>query len=796
MALVALGLFHFIYFFPVIFMGRVVSPNDVYLNYDPWSFSRHEPTQNSLLNDPPMSYFTLMSLAKNVPASFSWNPFVASGIPGWGSSASAMLSPFVLLPTLALPLTWVYTGIIFLKLNAAFWFAYFWLREERLGKRGAAIGALIVAAAGVITVRWLWQSTNAAALYPALLWLVRRASNGKRNSIAGMALIALAYALAGFPAAMAYGAYIAVAYALYLRRIPLRQIANAALATLIALMIAAPSLVPFVQFVKRTGYLATRGRVSIDYSFPLTHARLFFFPDALGNNVYKNWVGDPRLRAFNNYYEATIYVGLATIVLALAGLFMQRARTRWFWLGTFVVLVAALFGGAPFLGYLPGLKYSWLTRLTIVLPLPAGYLAAAGAARLSRRRFIAMAIAAIVAWDLGLFAGRFTPYLDPADAQVPRTETISFLQSQPRPYRIAPMMNFMWPNSAELVRLEDVRSHFSSEAKYRQILQRIDPSSWGGAATVLQFDSRTFNFSDPLVSMLGIRYVIEHKAIDIIKWSIFAATKPGVKESGGFTLYPWTSAQRTVVVDALPFYAIELPAGAEKVTHAGAHLSVTLFRGSAVAYHRNFTAQDCNAVGKVYIPVNAKLGERLTLRVSAAGMQAQMLGSEDRSFFYSRVTKALIFDRELADGRIFCNLAEVPRFHPVSRLRRMSDEELLARTDFDFAQEAVVDADIEARPTDARIEKLSYGDARQELAVASSAPWFLASSEKLTPELRVTIDGAEAKPAQINMLFAGVSVPAGKHTVVFDRKLARGWWWVAVFGVIALVAITIIELRR
>ncbi len=795
-ALIALGVFHLVYFFPVLFMGRVVSPNDVFLNHDPWALYRHIPTQNSLLSDPPTSYFTLMSLAREDKHAFHWNPYIASGVPGWGAWGSAVLSPFVLIPSLTIPLTWVYTGMIFLKLNAAFWFAYLWLREERLGKRGAAAGALIAAAAGVITVRWLWQSTNASALYPALLWLVRRAFNGKRNSMLVMTLVALAYVLAGFPATVAYGAYIAFAYAVYLaikeRFVPRREIGAAAGATAIALMIAAPSLIPYAQLLKRTGYLAMREHLSVDYAFPLTHLRLFLFPNALGNNVYKNWVGDPRLKAFNNYYEATIYIGITTLVLLLVGLFARRARTRWFWLGTLVVLLAAMFSLAPFLGYLPGLKYSWLTRLSIVLPLPAAYLAAAGASLLSRRRAIAFIIAAAVAWDLGLFAGRFTAYLQPGDAEVDRTPTIAFLEDQPRPYRIAPMMNYLFPNSSELFRLEDIRSHFSSEARYRLMMQRIDPSCWSGLSTVLQFDSRTFNFNDPLVSMLGVRYFLEHRSIDILKWSVFAATKPGVVEQGGFTLQPGKVAERTITLDAEPFYAIELPVGAEPLVSAGPHLEVTLLKNNAIVYRRNFAPHDCEAVGKVYVPVSlyARAGETIVLRLRPMGMRAQMLGAVDKSFFYGRVTKPLVFDRELPDGRIFRNLAEVPRFHPVSRLRSMSHEELLVRSDFDFAQEAVVPEGMAAddvKETDARITKLAYGDARQQLDVTSSAPWFLASSEKLTPELSVTIDGVAVNAVPINMLFAGVRVPAGHHVVAFERRLARGWWWLSGLGVLLLV---------
>ncbi len=158
-ALAAIVVYHFVFFFPTIFMQRVVSPNDVFYNFEPWGHGRSAVAQNSVINDPPTSYLTMLSLVKGEPRAFHWDPFVACGIPGWGSSSAASLTPFTFLPTIALPLSWVYTGIIFLKLNVAFLFAYLWLREERLGRRGAAIGAILFAASGPIAVRWLWQAT-------------------------------------------------------------------------------------------------------------------------------------------------------------------------------------------------------------------------------------------------------------------------------------------------------------------------------------------------------------------------------------------------------------------------------------------------------------------------------------------------------------------------------------------------------------------------------------------------------------------------------------------------------------
>jgi hypothetical protein len=125
-----------------------------------------------------------------------------------------------------------------------------------------------------------------------------------------------------------------------------------------------------------------------------------------------------------------------------------------------VVILACMFG-APLISTaiakLPGFKYSALSRLGLILPLPVAYLAAA--ARL-RKQLVYDGIAILVAFDLALFAGRFHPYLTPEQAQVPTTPTIAFLQSDKPPFRIAPMMDYLWPNSSELVRVEDIRSHF------------------------------------------------------------------------------------------------------------------------------------------------------------------------------------------------------------------------------------------------------------------------------------------------------------------------------------------------
>jgi len=785
-ALIALAVYHFVFFFPTLFMQRVPSPNDVFNNFQPWASVRPAEVQNSLLNDPPTAYFTLMSLAKHDWRAFHWNPYIASGIPGWGSSAAAILSPFILIPVLALPLAWVWTGIIFLKLNVAFFFAYLWLREEGLGKRGAAIGAIVFAASGPFAVRWFWQATNATTLYPALLWIALRTARGRRTPLWAIGLIALAYALAGFPATMAYGAWVAGGYFLFRagNREPLaprsgervaegrvrgRAIAVTFLGVALALVIALPSLAPFVRLVKATGYLGTRVSAAMEHFFPPRHFLLFLDPDHLGNGGYRlNWTGDQALGVLNNYVEATVYVGLLAIPLMIVAVVNRRARARWFWLAALAVIVACMFGFTPLarvVAALPGFKYSALTRLQLVLPIAVAYLAAAGAAFVSRRAVVAMALAALAAADLGVFAARFYPFLEQRLAVPPPTPMIAFLQAQPKPFRVAPFFDYLWPNTAEYARVEDIRSHFSSEATYRALMQRLDPSSTETRSTVLLLNSLKFNFGDPLVNFLGVRYFIEHRNIDIVKWTILKQTVPGVKEIAAMYVPPGGVAQRHVRVDAEPFWAIELPVSPD----GDGRVVVSLLKDGRIVYQRTFTAADMNVMGKVHVPLRpyARLGESVILRVQPLGARARLLtgaaDAGDAPIFYGRVMTPLILDRELPDGRLFRNLAELPRFHSAT----------------------------------AAVTLRSYAEDEQVLDVRAAADALVESSEKLTPELRVTIDGRVAAPVVINSLFAAVRVPAGTHRVVFSRRIGRGWWvWSSLALLLVLGVVTLSWRRR
>jgi hypothetical protein len=250
-----------------------------------------------------------------------------------------------------------------------------------------------------------------------------------------------------------------------------------------------------------------------------------------------------------------------------------------------------------------------------------------------------------------------------------------------------------------------------------------------------------------------------------------------------------------VRVDAEPFWSIELPIEIREERGRNPRLFVELLKGGRVVWSRAFTKREAGVVGKFYVPLRpyARLGESVTLRIRSVGITGWVLGGEnanpaESAFFYGRVTTPVMFERELPDGRIFRNLSELPRFRAVAKLRKLNDDEFLAARDVDFETEAVITDDPVMPPQDlaagGRVTLTKYAPDEQRMIAESPGPFYLASSEKLTPELRVTIDGRPARAIETDMLFAGVAVPAGRHEVVFSRRIARGWWGWAAVGMI------------
>jgi len=821
----AAALYLLIFFFPALFLSRVLSPMDVFYNYDPWRTLRAVESQNSLMNDPGTSYITLISLLKDDAASLHWNRWIASGVPGYGSAAAAVLSPFLLLPGLLLPLQWVLSGAVLLKFLVALAGMYIFLREMKFGKRSAAIGAVTTAGSGIYAVWFLWQGTNATSLYPFLLLAVARIVHGKRNSILSLTLLAIFFAVSGFPGTVIYGGYLALSFLLFecMRRkyFPLRQILLGVIATVLAGMITLPALAPFAYLVKASGYLEAREGAAFLGGYPVEALRGFVAPLAWGDPLEHRWVGDAGLGGANNFIDSTLYLGIVPLFLAPLALLKGR-RGRMFWVAATALLLLILFGVQPFAriaAALPGVGYSQLVRLRMLLPPLAGVLAAGGwltIERILRRRTslrvsnVATIVAVSIAFDLALFGARFHPYLPPDVATLPSSPTIEYLHSVKGPFRIAPMFDYLWPNSTELVRLEDVRSHFSSEAKYRRILDRFAPGSFGSNGTVIQFNALQFDVADPLVSMLNVRFLIEQPSIDILRWRLLEATTPSSIRTGDILL---TAGMTRTVTFAIPddrTFAVELPA---EIRTAGTKARGRIRRTSSgeVLSERNYDESVASLIPRMYLPVwnRAVQGEALSFEIEIEKGALSVPASVTGAPLLGWVRTPLIPHSVRIDGKLFENVAALPRYWPVWETRRLSIDDMLADRSIDFRKTAVITGSastsigsaigsaVGSMPVEQRasIQMLTYDGATTELKVDARSAVFVATSEKITPDLRVTVDGLQVLPVEINGMFAGIPMEAGTHHVKLTRRIGRDYWLLSLSGLALLIAASIFARR-
>jgi hypothetical protein len=807
----AAGLYLLILFFPVIFLSRLLTPVDIFYSYDPWRTLRPLESQNPLMNDPATSYVTLISMLKSDPAAFHWNRWIASGVPGYGSSAAAVLSPFVLVPSLLLPLGHVFEGVIVLKFLCALIGMYLFLRHLRMGKRAAAVGAITTAASGIYAVWFLWQGTNATALYPWLLLAIHRIARGMHVRFSLLVVLALAFAVSGFPATVVYGAYAAAIYALLLtireRRVPLRSWSRALVACGIAAMIALPSLVPFVRLVRDTGYLEWREGAASRGAYPLEAFRAFADPLAFGDPLAHRWEGASSLGSANNFIDATLYLGIVPLVLIALSLLHRRGRP---WLVALLALTAVLFG-APLLASgvaeLPGIGYSQLVRLRMLLPLPAGVAAAVGAAvvlrliaRFRRLHVLSIALPLVVAFDLSLFAARFHPYIERDVAHLPSSPTVRFLSQQPGPFRIAPMFDYLWPNTTEMLRLEDIRSHFSSERDYRAMLARFAPNSFGSTGTVIQFNALEFDANDPIFSMLNVRYVIEQPTIDILRWQILKSTVVSESPDAPVRLHAQETRSKTFAVPS-GVYAIEL-AVEPKAPGTLATMSVRRTSTGERIDERTLDSETMRVHDRIYIPLFGRVaeGEPLLVEVHVKRGVAEIAAASDGGLVVGWVGTPLIPAAMFVDGKVFENVAALPRYWPVWDVRAMPFERLLADRQFDFGSTLALHdrqatVPVPAGVRDAKVRLLSQNGTTHRLRVSSSEGFVLATSEKFSPDLRATVDGEPVKVLRSNGLFSAIVVPAGPHEVMLERRLARGYWAFSAAGVIAWIAL-VLSARR
>jgi len=304
----------------------------------------------------PLQLFAARELAAGrLPA---WDPYINAGQPGIADIQTGFFYPLNLLPNLlfallGLPfddslLTWQ----VIVHFSLASLFTYLLLRHfaRRAGARLAAarfagaVAALTFTYAGYLTSFPVQQLTilETASWLPLVLFFLDRAFH-RPNPLSQLILAGMALAcalLAGHPQTAMYIVYATLAYGLFLawstRNISstvtqslVRAASCVFLPLIIGMTLATVQLGPTLVFIAHS----TRAGLSYDavsWGFPLTEITHFFYPGYFG--------GSPQ------------YVGILPPILAVAALFVKRARREvvfWFILG--IVALVLAFGGNTFL---------------------------------------------------------------------------------------------------------------------------------------------------------------------------------------------------------------------------------------------------------------------------------------------------------------------------------------------------------------------------------------------------------------------------------------------------------------
>ena len=327
----------------VLLRGEVLSSSALAYGMAPWKGHRPVTSRplraNPVLSDD-MALFTPWDAATRAALAAGdaplWNPETGCGMPLLANDQSAVLAP-----TQALRFLWdsprARTVGLLLKVVLAGVGMFLLLGRWQLPAQAAVLGAAAWANSAVITLWLLYPLAETAAWFPwLLLGLSRVLGVGGPPDRLGVGLVALAGAallLAGhLPTAvqLLVAALAGTAVVALLRSDARRRLPAAAAAIAVAVLLAAPQLLPTASYALRSHALSVRGE-------GVPSGAQHLPPEAAWSWLVPRGFGSPERDGYRgpvNFNEATASVGIAPLFLALLALAFAPGRCE-----------KALFGG-------------------------------------------------------------------------------------------------------------------------------------------------------------------------------------------------------------------------------------------------------------------------------------------------------------------------------------------------------------------------------------------------------------------------------------------------------------------
>lgn len=556
------------FFYQTIIRGLIPAPTDTLIGlYHPWldqaaiTNPSGVPYKNFLITDPIRQQ---IPWRKIVIDSFKngklprWNPYNFSGTPLLANIQAGTFYPLNIL-FFFLPFQSAWTALIIFQPVFAATFLYLYLRNKKINGLAAATAGLAWAFSG-FSVAWLtWGTIVQTALWlPLILLSVDNIYETKRP-VVWVGIFAAASAFAFFAGHAQMALYIFILSAVYAAfRFSWWTVAAAG----IALFLTSIQWIPFIQLARHSARVADSSAwLKEGWFLPWQNLAQFIAPDLFGNPATLNYTG------IWNYGEFIGYIGILPLIFSLWAVISRRDRfTRFFGITAgivFLFLLPTPLARLPYQIHVPILATLQPTRLMVLIDFCLVVLAALGIdhyiknpskkiliiigvvglvlagmwtvrSEVARHNLVLpsvllggsaallvfsskkwknlwlFAVFVFVAFDLFRFGWKFTPFTTP-DYFFPKTQVISFLQSQQKPFRVMSLDNrAIPPNVTAYYGIETPEGYDPIyDSRYEEFIAALNrkepnikpPFGFNRIITLSTIDS-------PLFPLLNVKYVI------------------------------------------------------------------------------------------------------------------------------------------------------------------------------------------------------------------------------------------------------------------------------------------------
>ncbi len=374
LALLVLALLPLLWFGPVVFGGQTLLPADNIYQYEPWrSFARQQGVgqpHNELLSDLVLENYAWKLLLREAVAKRQvplWNPYLFTGVPFLAAGQHSALYPWTLI-YLILPLPMAYGVFTWLTLALAGINMYLFARIVGIGRAAALFAGIVYMFSGFFISSVVFPMMIAGAawlpLLLALIEMVVRKQEEKGNApfvpvayiVSGAVVLGLS-ALAGHVEITYYTLLVSAMYAFWrlfgvwrrlgVWRPVLRMAGWLVFMVVTGLLLAAVQLIPLYELVSRNFRQGSASYAEVvGWAWPARQILTFLIPDLFGNpshhslrnwwtgetlHVWRNAFGQETRTVFwgiKNYVEGANYLGILTLVLAVAAFWDVGGRLR------------------------------------------------------------------------------------------------------------------------------------------------------------------------------------------------------------------------------------------------------------------------------------------------------------------------------------------------------------------------------------------------------------------------------------------------------------------------------------